>query len=114
MKAADPKPGSVLPAFFLDGWFPLWEHNLVRVISRRAIQEFVSVHAEALEPLDHWYRVARRAAWRSLVEVRLDFPHADGVGKYTVFNIAGNKVRLIVTIKYQWQVVYIRHILTHA
>jgi len=38
----------------------MWEHNMVRVISRRAIQEFVSVHAEALEPLDHWYRVARR------------------------------------------------------
>jgi mRNA interferase HigB len=89
----------------------------VRVISRRAIQEFVSVHAEALEPLDHWYRVARRAAWRSLVEVRRDFPHADAVGKYTVFNTAGNKVRLIATIQCQCQmgqVVYIRHILTHA
>lgn len=86
----------------------------MRVISRRAIQEFVRLHADALEPLDHWYRVSRRARWQSLIAVRLDFPHADAVGKYTVFNIGGNEYRLIATIKYQWQVVYIRHILTHA
>ena len=86
----------------------------MRVISRRALREFVRTHSNALEPLQHWYRVSRRAAWRSLAEVRLDFPHADVVGRYTVFNIGGNKIRLIASINYRWQVIYVRHILTHA
>lgn len=62
----------------------------------------------------HWYRVAKRARWQHLADVREDFAHADVVGEYTVFNIAGNKYRLIVAIKYRHQIVYIRHILTHA
>jgi mRNA interferase HigB len=86
----------------------------VRVISKRAIVEFVRRRREALEPLEHWYRVSRRAAWKNLADVRADFPHADVVGKYAVFNVGGNKYRLIATIKYKWQVVYIRNILTHA
>jgi mRNA interferase HigB len=68
----------------------------------------------ALEPLLHWYHVAKRAHWTSLAEVRKDFRHADVVGVFTVFNIAGNKYRLIATIKYRWRVVYIRNILTHV
>jgi mRNA interferase HigB len=48
------------------------------------------------------------------VETRRDFPHADPVGVFTVFNIGGNNFRLIAAIKYRWQVVYVRHILTHA
>jgi mRNA interferase HigB len=86
----------------------------VRVLSRKAIREFTQAHADAVEPLAHWYLVSRRALWSSLADVRRDFRHADIVGKYTVFNIAGNKFRLIATIKYKWQVVYIRQILTHA
>ena len=61
----------------------------------------------------HWYRVAKRAGWKNITEFRLDFPHADPVGIFTVFNIGGNKYRLITVIKYRWQVVYIRAILTH-
>ncbi len=86
----------------------------MRVISRRAIREFVRTHADALAPLAHWYEVSRRAAWNTLADVRADFSHADAVGKYTVFNIGGNKYRLIASIKYKWQVLYIRHLLTHA
>jgi hypothetical protein len=49
----------------------------------------------ALEPLLHRYHLAKRAHWTSLAEVRKDFRHADVVGVFTVFNIAGNKYRLI-------------------
>ncbi len=86
----------------------------MRVISRKAIREFVRTHPDALAPLAHWYEVSRRAAWHTLAGVRADFSHADAVGKYTVFNIGGNKYRLIAAIKYKWQVLYIRHVLTHA
>ena len=57
--------------------------------------------------------MAKRATWGNITEVRRDFQHADAVGNFTVFNIRGNKYRLIAVIKYRWQVVYIRAILTH-
>ncbi len=62
----------------------------------------------------HWYRVTKRARWKNLTDVRKDVAHADVVGEYTVFNIAGNKYRLIAAVKYTWQIIYIRHILTHS
>ena len=62
----------------------------------------------------HWYVVAKRARWTSLAGVREDFRHADAVGLFTVFNVAGNKYRLIAAIMYRWQVIYIRQILTHS
>ena len=86
----------------------------MRIISKVVIREFSKKHASALEPLMHWYRVTKRARWSNLADVRVDFPHADLVGKYTVFNVAGNKYRLIASIKYRWQVIYLRHILKHA
>ena len=86
----------------------------VRVISKTAITEFTKTHNDALESLLHWHSVTKRAAWRHLVDVRAAFPHAAAVDLFTVFNIGGNKYRLVSVIKYRWQIVYIRHILTHA
>jgi len=82
------------------------------VISKAAIREFAKKHADALEPLMYWYYVTKRAHWTSLADVRQDFCHADVVGLFTVFNIAGNKYRLIAAIKYRWGVAYVREILT--
>ena len=66
----------------------------MRVISKAAISEFSKTHKDALESLLHWHGVTRRATWKHLVDVRADFPHADAVGIFTVFNICGNKYRL--------------------
>ncbi len=87
---------------------------MVRIISKAAITEFSLMHTDALEPLLHWHRVTKRAEWKHLADVRADFPHADVVNIFTVFNIGGNKYRLVSVIKHRWQIVYIRHILTHA
>jgi len=86
----------------------------VRVISRKALLEFSRKHPNAAQPLDNWYRRALKAQWKNLADVKLDYPHADSVGDCTVFNIAGNKYRLITRIKYEYRVVYIRFVLTHA
>ena len=86
----------------------------MRIISKTAITEFSKTHKDAVESLLHWYGVTKRAAWRHLVDVRADFPHADAVDVFTVFNIRGNKYRLVSVIKYRWRIVYIRHILMHA
>ena len=86
----------------------------MRIISKAAITEFCETNNEALEPLLHWHSVTKRATWNHMADVRADFPHADAVSIFTVFNLSGNKYRLISVIKYRWQIVYIRHILTHA
>lgn len=86
----------------------------MRVISRRTLRDFIRQHPDAEPSLDRWYRVVRRASWRSLVDVRRVFPHADQVGRRTVFNIAGNNYRLIARINYRAQKLYVLAVLTHA
>jgi mRNA interferase HigB len=86
----------------------------LHVISRRRLLEAAEEHADLGEPLDTWYRIAKRAEWRSLAEVRASFPSADGVGDLTVFNIKRNRYRLICEINYRTQRLYIRKVLTHA
>ena len=91
----------------------------MNVITRRWLREFSRAHADARASLDGWYRVARRAGWRSLVDVCRDFPAADAVRvgsnrTATVFNIRGNRYRLITAIHYDRQRVFALSFLTHA
>lgn len=85
----------------------------MHVISRKALRAFWARYADAEEPLRAWYRAARRARWQSFAEVRATFPHADRVGRLTVFNIGGNKYRLITAIHHNRGRVFVRHVLTH-
>jgi mRNA interferase HigB len=66
-----------------------------------------------LDPLNHWYRATRKAQWRTFADLRDTFGSADQVEKFVVFNIGGNKNRLIVHIYYTDGVILIRHVLTH-
>ena len=86
----------------------------MRVISKPAILRFAEKHPDALAPLMNWFRITRRADWRSLAEVRTDFAHADIVGRRTVFNIHGNHYRLIARVNYRTRRVFILYILTHV
>lgn len=90
----------------------------LHVISRKKLLEAVERHGGPGVALDAWYRIAKAAKWRSLEEVRRIYRHADGVrvGEkvYTVFNISGNRFRLVAEIYYEDQVLLIRHVLTHA
>lgn len=86
----------------------------MHVISRKRLLEAVLVHGDLSAPLDAWYRIAKKADWRSLEDVRRVLPSADGVGKFTVFNIKGNTFRLIAEVNYKTGRLYVRHVLTHA
>lgn len=91
----------------------------VRVISLKALRKFWDRHPDAEEPLRLWYRMAAKAEWGNLADVRQTYPHADGVrladgSVLTVFNIGGNKYRLVARIRYDYQLVNVRHVLTHA
>jgi mRNA interferase HigB len=86
----------------------------VHVISRKRLLDAATVHADLTAPLDAWYRIAKKAEWKSLPDVRKTLPSADAVGIFTVFNIKGNAFRLITEINYATGRLYIRHVLTHA
>ncbi|MGO8732438.1 MAG: type II toxin-antitoxin system HigB family toxin [Terriglobia bacterium] len=86
----------------------------MRVISRRRLLEAAETHGDLGEPLDVWYRVAKKAEWKNLTDVRRVFPSADVVEGFTVFNIKGNAYRLITEINYQTGRIFLRHVLTHA
>jgi mRNA interferase HigB len=85
----------------------------MHIITRKRLNEFVERHPDAFSGLDEWYRKAKRAKWQNFAEVKASFRTADVVGRYTVFNIGGNKFRLIASVRYQRQKVYIRACLTH-
>ncbi|MCL2648608.1 MAG: type II toxin-antitoxin system HigB family toxin [Phycisphaerales bacterium] len=90
----------------------------MHIVSRRTLKAFSATHADAANALDAWYHVACRAKWTSIVEVRAYFPHADAVhvasGRTaTVFNIGGNKYRLVTDIHYNRGKIYVLRIMTH-
>jgi mRNA interferase HigB len=89
----------------------------MRVISLKLLREFWRKHPDAEQPLRHWYKTALQADWESVQQVREAYPHADGVTSasetLTVFNIAGNKYRLIVRMRYDYQLINVRAVLTH-
>lgn len=84
------------------------------MIAKHRLQEMAECHGDCMMQAMAWYRLAAKVTWRNLVEVRRDFPHADLVGDKTVFNIRGNHYRLIVHIRYDSQIIFIKHLLTHA
>jgi len=90
----------------------------MRVIALSTLRRFwegKAGYADAREPTLAWYRHVLRSDWRSPAEVKREFRTASVLrdGRM-VFNIAGNKYRLVVRINYPYRVVYVRFIGTHA
>ena len=86
---------------------------LMHIITRKHLNEFAQKHRNTQTSLEHWYRLIKQGSFRSFAELRTVFPHADQINKLTVFNIGGNKARLIAAIHYNRQKAYIRAVLTH-
>ncbi len=85
----------------------------MHVISRSRLVEFWEKYPNAQNSLRSWYKLTTLAEWQNFVDLRQVFPSADQVSNLTVFNIGGNKVRLIAAMHYNRQKVYIRAVLTH-
>jgi len=97
---------------------PIWDYDsTMRIIALSALKAFWSewpTYADSIEPALAWYREALKADWATPNEVKAQFSSAsilkDG---RVVFNIAGNKYRIVVWINYNYRVLYIRFIGTH-
>ncbi|HEY2414690.1 MAG TPA: type II toxin-antitoxin system HigB family toxin [Pirellulaceae bacterium] len=86
----------------------------MHVITRKRLNDFAAEHPDVKSALVNWYRSVKDHDFSSFAELRQSFPSADQVGKLTVFNIGGNKVRLVAAVHYNRRKIYIRAVLTHA
>jgi mRNA interferase HigB len=86
----------------------------MRVIAKRPLREFWKIHPDAEGPLKAWHDEAKDAQWRMPADVKNLYRSASILtGGRVIFNIGGNKYRLVVKINYAYRVVYIRFIGTH-
>ncbi len=88
----------------------------MRVIAKRTLREFwdsKSEYRDSEEPLSAWYTICKHATWQSPSDVKADIRSASFVKDKVVFNIAGNKYRVIVKISYRHQAMFIKFVGTH-
>jgi mRNA interferase HigB len=86
----------------------------MRLIAIGALREFWRIHPDSKEQLQAWCKLLKSAAWKSPNDVKRQFRSASIIGgNRVVFNIAGNKYRLIVITHYNTGIVYVRFIGTH-
>lgn len=85
----------------------------MHIITRRRLRDFWENDGKSQTALDAWYRRLKKLAPASLSELHQNFPQADLVGTCIIFNVGGNKYRVITKIDFRRQTVYIRFVLTH-
>ncbi len=85
----------------------------MHIVSHAKIIQAQAAHPDCSSALEAWYRLSKRANWRNFAEVKACFPAADKVGGKFVFDIGGNKLRLIAAIHFNVGKVYVRAVLTH-
>ena len=86
----------------------------MKLISNKPLRLFAEIHPDADDPLQSWRHLIEKNTIKNFAELRGIFPSVDKVGEKYVFNIGGNKYRLITTIAYQIQTVWVKHVLTHV
>lgn len=86
----------------------------MKLISNRALREFAQIHPQAEQPLQAWRHIIEHQTFANFAALKLTFASVDKVGERYVFNIGGNKYRLIATMAYSIQTVWVKHVLTHG
>lgn len=85
----------------------------MNVIALAALSDFWTQHPEAEEPLRAWYRHMRSHEYATFAEVRAEFGSADWVRGFIVFDIGGNKYRVIVNPNFAFKSFFVKYVLTH-
>ena len=86
----------------------------MHLISIRKLRNDAAIYPDISQAIEAWYGVVKKAQWKKLEDVRTIYRDAEAVGNFTVFNIKGNKYRLIVGIDYIGGTIYYKYLLTHA
>jgi len=87
----------------------------MHVIKRKTLTDFTKDHADAEDPMQNWFLMLKKGVFPDPAAVKRKFGTADILpGNRVVFNIKGNRYRIVAKINYQTQTVFIRFIGTHA
>lgn len=87
----------------------------MRIIAKKILREFWENHKDCEQQLKSWYKEVDKSEWKSFNEIKNDYPRASILNDNRVcFNIKGNNYRLIVKVNFDYQMVWIRFIGTHA
>jgi mRNA interferase HigB len=85
----------------------------VRILGQVTLQKAARKHADVANALAMW-RAVVAAGWTNFTQLKADFAPADYVSPFTVFNVKGNKYRLITLVDYTERIIVVRDLLTHA
>lgn len=86
----------------------------MRIIARKALREFWEKHPDSRQPLQAWYADVKHATWKKSSDIKSIYRNASFIANNrVVFNIKGNKYRVIIVIEYRFGIVYIRFVGTH-
>lgn len=86
----------------------------MKLLSNKALREFVGRPPEAEAPLQGWKRIIEKSAFADFAALRRSFRAVDKVGDKPVFTIGANKWHLIAHVNFERQIVYVKEVLTHA
>lgn len=88
---------------------------MMRILGRQKLKDFTKRHANAKAALDAWYQEVKEAEWNSPHDIKRRYGSADFLANNRViFNIKGNKYRLVVKVRYEGGIVLIEWVGTHA
>ncbi len=85
----------------------------MHIISRKTLRSFWQKYPDSQTALTRWFKIVQKTSFANFADLRATFPSADRVNDLIVFNIGGNKYRLITSIHFNRNKVYIRYVLTH-
>ena len=86
----------------------------MRVISNKRLVDFAALHPEAATALKVWRKCVESNAIAHFADLKSLFRSVDRVGKFCVFDICGNRFRLIAAVHFDRQLLFVRHVLTHT
>lgn len=86
----------------------------MRVISNKALVDFAKTHRTAGKPLQAWRKVVESSVFTNFAQLKAMMSATDRVGDFYVFDIGGNKYRVIAAIHFNRHMLFIRHVFTHA
>ena len=86
----------------------------MRVLGIEVLDKAIRMHRDLAKPVAAWLTIARASNWKNLHELRLTWRNTDNVKGQTIFNIKGNKYRLIAIVNYSSQTMIVKDLITHA
>ena len=87
----------------------------MRIIANKILREFWEIHPDCEQQLKSWFNETNKAVWKNSNDIKSEYPSASIlINNRIVFNIKGNKYRLIVKINFEYEMVWVRFIGTHA